>query len=104
MKRVVLAALLLLCLSPVTAQISTAPVFPGKTWEYVGRADLAAYGWSTDGLQKTSTFIRDSSHTTGVVVVDPGRVSYQHGDIQELSDAPSARKTFRSAAYDQWVE
>jgi CubicO group peptidase (beta-lactamase class C family) len=103
-RRVVLAALLLLCLAPVTAQISTTKVFPGKTWEYVGRADLAAYGWSTEGLQKTSTFIRDSSHTTGLVVVDRGRVVYQYGDIQELSYVASVRKSFLSAMYGYWVE
>src|SRR5262245_3812005 len=104
MKRAALAALLLLCLAPVTAQISTTPVFPGKTWDYVGRADLAASGWSTDGLQKTSTFIRDGSHTTGLVVVDRGRVVYQYGDIQELSYVASVRKSFLSAMYGYWVE
>jgi hypothetical protein len=102
--RVALAALLLICFAPVGAQISTTPVFPGKTWEYVGQADLAAYGWSTEGLQKTSTFIRDSSHTTGLVVVHRGRVVYQYGDIQELSYVASVRKSFLSALYGYWVE
>ena len=102
--RLVLVAFLLLCLAPIKAQITTTPVFPGKTWEYVGRSDLAAHGWSAEALQKTSAFIRDGSHTTGLVVVDRGRVVYQYGDIQELSYVASVRKSILSMLYGYWVE
>lgn len=79
---VVLAAALL---APVRAQISTETVFPGQTWEYVARENLEAYGWSPAVLQKATTYIRDESNTTGLVVVDRGRVVYRYGDIEELS-------------------
>src|SRR5919198_1401487 len=102
--RLLLVAFLLFCLSPIKAQIATTPVFPGKTWEYVSRSDLAAYGWSAEALQKTSAFIRDGSHTTGLVVVDRGRVVYQYGDIQELSYVASVRKSILSMLYGYWVE
>ena len=94
----------LLCLAPVRAQISTDSVFPGKTWEYVARGELQSSGWSPEVLQKTTTFIRDNSHTTGLVVVDRGRVAYQYGDIQELSYLASVRKSILSILYGYWVE
>ncbi|MBM3788796.1 MAG: serine hydrolase [Acidobacteria bacterium] len=88
----------------VAAQISTGTVFPGETWEYVGTSDLQAYGWSDKVLRKTTEFIRDQSHTTGLVVVDRGRVVYQYGDIEELSYVASVRKSILAMLYGYWVE
>jgi CubicO group peptidase (beta-lactamase class C family) len=99
-----LAVLVLIGLAPISAQISTDLVFPGKTWQYVERGDLPAFGWSPELLQKTTTFIRDHSHTTGLVVVDRGRVVYQYGDVQELSYVASVRKSILSMLYGYWVE
>jgi CubicO group peptidase (beta-lactamase class C family) len=99
-----IAVLVLVCLTPLRAQIATDAVFPDKTWEYIGRADLPAYGWSPDVLQKTTNFIRDDSNTTGLVVVDRGRVVYQYGDIRELSYVASVRKSILAMLYGYWVE
>lgn len=99
-----LVVLLLFGLTTVTAQIAAAPTFPGKTWEYVNRGDLAAYGWSADALSKATTYIRDDSNTTGLVVVDRGRVVFQYGDIEELSYVASVRKSILSMLYGYWVE
>jgi CubicO group peptidase (beta-lactamase class C family) len=93
-----------LCLAPVAAQNSAPSIFPGRSWEYVPRAELAAYGWSPEVLQKTTAFIRDDSNTTGLVVADRGRVVYQYGDIQELSYVASVRKSILSMLYGYWVE
>jgi CubicO group peptidase (beta-lactamase class C family) len=102
------AVLLLLtsCLAflPLRAQVATQSVFPGPAWESVNASDLAAYGWSSDALRKTSTYIRDESNTTGLVVVDRGRIVYQYGDIQELSYVASVRKSILAMLYGQWVE
>jgi CubicO group peptidase (beta-lactamase class C family) len=87
-----------------TAEVSPGSVFPGKTWEYVAKEDLAAYGWSVEGLQKTSRFIAEESNTTGLVVVDHGRVVYQFGDIEELSYVASVRKSILAMLYGYWVE
>jgi CubicO group peptidase (beta-lactamase class C family) len=93
--------LLLACLSPLGAQIATDAVFPGKTWE---QGSPATYGWSPEVLQKTTSFIRDESNTTGLVVVDRGRVVYQYGDIAELSYVASVRKSILAMLYGYWVE
>ncbi len=89
---------------PAGAQISTASVFPGEEWDHVSSRDLAAYGWSADGLRGASAFLRDSSNTTGLVVVDRGRVVFDFGDIEELSYIASARKSVLSMLYGDWVE
>ena len=95
---------LLVLLTPLEAQVSAESVFPGETWEYVEKEDLESYGWSPDVLQETTAFIRDESNTTGLVVVDRGRVVYQYGDIEELSYVASVRKSILSMLYGYWVE
>ncbi len=93
-------------LVPAAAQgpARQAETFPGATWEYVGRGDLAAYGWSADVLRKATDYIRDESNTTGLVVVDRGRVVFRYGDIEELSYLASARKSVLAMLYGYWVE
>lgn len=100
----VLLLVIAVVLTPVRAQISSESVVPEKTWEYVARGDLQAYGWSTDLLRQATNFIRDESNTTGLVVVDRGRVVYQYGDIEELSYVASVRKSILSMLYGYWVE
>jgi CubicO group peptidase (beta-lactamase class C family) len=102
---VVLALLLPLLLSlPAAAQVSTAPTFPGRTWERVDRDDLGAYGWSADVLRELSTFLRDSANTTGLVVADRGRMVFSFGDVEELSYVASVRKSILAILYGDWVE
>lgn len=96
--------LVVLCIAPISAQHTTSTIFPATTWDYVARNDLPAYGWSPEALQKTSTYIRDESNTTGLVVVDRGRVVYRYGDIEELSYVASVRKSILAMLYGYWVE
>lgn len=98
---------LLLALASVgglAAQPAALPVFPGESWEEVRRQDLAAYGWSPEVLRRTYEFIRDSANTTGLVVVDRGRVVFTYGDVEELSYLASARKSILAMLYGKWVE
>lgn len=94
----------LLFLAPVEAQVASESVFPAESWEYVEDDDLAAHGWSPDLLEKTTRFIREESNTTGLVVVDRGRVVFQFGDIEELSYVASVRKSILAMLYGFWVE
>lgn len=106
----VLLSLLLVTLAtavpalPAGGQVRTDPVFPGETWETVRRADLALYGWNADRLVALRDFIRDSAFTTGLVVVDRGRVVFTYGDVEELSYLASARKSILAMLYGYWVE
>ena len=89
---------------PLAAQVSQDPTFPEEEWEFVRGRDLAAYGWAADKLQQTSAFLRDSANSTGVVVVDRGRVVFTFGDVEELSYLASVRKSILAMLYGYWVE
>ena len=87
-----------------SAQRSSEVVFPGAEWEFVPRSQLESYGWSADGLRDASVFVRDSANSTGIVVVDRGRVVFTYGDIEELSYIASCRKSILAMLYGYWVE
>lgn len=89
---------------PAASQTPPASVFPGQEWEYVRGAELADHGWSQEGLRRASTFVRDSANSTGIVVVDRGKIVFRFGDIQELSYLASARKSVLAMLYGKYVE
>ncbi len=97
---------LLAFLLPVSAaaQLSSEVIFPGHEWEVVPRSQLESYGWSDDDLRDLSAFVRDSANSTGIVVVDRGRVVFTYGDIDELSYIASCRKSILAMLYGDWVE
>jgi len=95
---------LLALLLPTLAAAQATSVFPGEEWEYVSPPELAAYGWDRERLRRTSEFLRDSANTTGLFVVDRGRVVFDYGDVEELSYIASCRKSILSMLYGYWVE
>jgi len=101
-----LAASTALASGGASAQMSQDPVYPGAEWEYVwpnGRA-LDSYGWSVPGLNEAWEFIRDSAKTTGLLVVDRGRVVFEFGDVEDLSFVASVRKSILAMLYGKYVE
>ena len=95
---------LLALAAPALAQTVPTMTFPGERWEVVARGDLLAYGWSAEALRRATEFVRDSANSTGIVVVDRGRVVWTYGDIEELSYLASARKSLLAMLYGYWVE
>ncbi len=89
-----------------SAQATQSAVYPGEEWEYVwsNAQPLEAYGWSASGLRRAWEFIRDSSNTTGLIVVDRGRVVFEYGDVAELSYLASVRKSVLAMLYGKYVE
>ncbi len=109
MKRIpiLLAFLLLGAASVAPAQaVRQSAVYPGEEWEYEWRnaQRLEAFGWSASGLRRAWEFIRDSSNTTGLIVVDRGRVVFEFGDVAELSYLASVRKSVLAMLYGKYVE
>jgi CubicO group peptidase (beta-lactamase class C family) len=101
--RLVLVALFVIPGASAEAQCAEC-VFPGQEWERLRGADLAGQGWDAQALRGVTDFLRDSSNSTGVVVVDRGRVAFEFGDVQELSYLASVRKSILSILYGAWVE
>lgn len=101
-----LALLLCAALPPAQATVQTVQdtVFPGAEWEYVRPRALAAYGWSSAGMRRAWEYIRDSSNTTGLMVVDRGRVVLRFGDVEELSYLASVRKSILAILYGKYVQ
>jgi len=90
----------------LAAQATQDTVFPAAEWEYVWRDTdaLESYGWSAQGLREAWQFIRDSSNTTGLMVIDRGRVVFEFGDVEELSYLASCRKSVLAMLYGKYVE
>lgn len=103
------ATLLLLFLAvaavvPARAQSTAEMAFPGESWEVVRGDELDAYGWSRAVLGRLDGFVEDSANTTGLLVVDRGRVVFDYGDVEELSYVASVRKSVLAMLYGDWVE
>jgi len=92
--------------SHAAAQATQGTVYPGAEWEYVWPSPQAldSCGWDALGLRRARAFIRDSSNTTGLLVIDRGRVVFEFGDVVELSYVASVRKSILAMLYGKYVE
>jgi CubicO group peptidase (beta-lactamase class C family) len=81
---------------------NTNPVYPDSTWERMN--DQNEYKWDLVKLKQLRTFIIDSSNTTGMLVVQGGKVVFEYGDIQEISYLASCRKSVLSMLYGPFVQ
>ena len=76
--------------------------YPDKNWAY--HENKEEYGWNTDKLNKLTDFVRDSTHATGLVIIQSGKILVDYGDIEELSYIASCRKSILSLLYGKYVE
>jgi CubicO group peptidase (beta-lactamase class C family) len=77
-------------------------VYPDGTWEKIN--DPGKNGWDQEKLKKLRRFIVDDCHTTGMVVVQGGKILFEFGDIKELSYIASCRKSILSMLYGPFIE
>jgi CubicO group peptidase (beta-lactamase class C family) len=85
-----------------TTPISSDQTYPDSVWQEI--TDLATSGWSATKLNDLKKFIIDSTHTTGMLVIQHGKILFQYGDIQEISYIASCRKSVLSILYGPFVE
>jgi CubicO group peptidase (beta-lactamase class C family) len=81
---------------------SSVDVYPDSVWQKI--ADPTEYGWNADRLKQLRNFVVDSANTTGMLVVQSGKVFFEFGDVQELSYLASCRKSVLSMLYGPFVE
>lgn len=84
-----------------TIPIDKSNTYPGYTWEYL--KDPSALGWNKEKLQSLKEFIIDSANTTGMMVIQHGKVIFTYGDVKEVSYIASCRKSILSMLYGPFV-
>jgi CubicO group peptidase (beta-lactamase class C family) len=77
------------------------PIYPDSTWDRI--INPGDYGWDNDKLKQLRSFIIDSAHTTGFIVIQSGKVLVDYGDVQELSYLASCRKSVLSMLYGPFI-
>ena len=77
-------------------------LYPDSTWDKIINPN--DYGWDNTKLKQLRSFIIDSAHTTGMMVIQGGKVMFEYGDIQELSYLASCRKSILSMLYGPFIE
>ncbi len=76
--------------------VAAEPVFPGVDWEHETN-DL-----SPETFRAVEAFVH-TLDTTGLMVVEHGRVIYEYGDVKKLSYIASVRKSVLSMLYGPYV-
>jgi len=88
--------LLLLCLGLIHIQ-AQAQDYPGADWEKV--AHPAFYGWNTEMLSTLQEYVVDSTMSTGMLLIQDGKVVYEYGNVVENSYIASCRKSILAMLY-----
>ena len=75
------------------------PIFPKRNWtEITDKSE-----WNVERLNSLTNFLKDSSNTSGMMVVHKGKVLLNYGNTKELSYLASARKSVLSMLYGPYV-
>lgn len=82
--------------------VQNSVTYPEQDWESV--TNVNEYGWDEKKLEALRKFIIDSAQTTGIVVIQHGRVIFNNGNIEELSYLASCRKSVLSMLYGPFVK
>src|SRR5579871_5295674 len=88
--------LVILCGLTATAASSQRVIYPGSEWE------MAAHGLLPQVQRRVDEYVH-ALDTTGLMVVQHGRVVYQYGDLQVLSYSASTRKSILAMLYGSYV-
>ncbi|MCK5906127.1 MAG: serine hydrolase, partial [Flavobacteriales bacterium] len=78
------------------------PQFTGTSFEkntHLENSDL-----SEKKLDSLTTYLQNSLPTTGMMIIENGKVVFEYGDIKEVSYLASCRKSVLSILYGKYVE
>jgi tetratricopeptide (TPR) repeat protein len=65
---------------------------------------LNGTGFSQQGLDSLTGYLKNNFETTGMLVLQNGKILYEYGDIEEVSYIASCRKSVLSILYGKYVE
>lgn len=94
--------LILISLAIISITSAVAQNFPSTEWDKVKSPTF--YGWNDDQLETIEEYLIDSTATTGMMIVQDGRVIYEYGNTTENSYIASCRKSILAMLYGQYVE
>jgi len=104
MHKLLLMIFLLPCVAWGQGSNSTtngAAIYPDSVWQFT--SDVSKGGWSKDSLNNLKRFIIDSTHATGMLVIQSGKILFDYGDTKETSYLASCRKSLLSMLYGPFV-
>ena len=96
MKKILLLLTVLSLYGTLQAQI-----YPSPNWE---KANPEKYGYDSKKLDAVRTYIIDSLHTTGCMVVVSGEVIFEYGSLIRVSYIASCRKSILAMMIGKYVE
>lgn len=91
----------LLVIILIIPTIAFCQLYPDSVWQYTN--DASGEGWNKDSLNNLKRYIIDSTHATGMVVIQSGKIIFDYGDIKETSYLASCRKSVLSMLYGPFV-
>ncbi|NVK52845.1 MAG: serine hydrolase [Flavobacteriaceae bacterium] len=76
--------------------------FPDNQWEY--DENFQENGWKIEKLQELQRFIVDSSHVTGFMIINNGKIVFEYGNTEDNSYIASCRKSILAILYGKHVK
>lgn len=99
-KKIVLATILYISIT-LNPGLLSAQYAPDSVW--VCNECPENTGWNIQALDSLHQFIIDSTHLTGLVIVQHGKIVFSYGDISENSYIASCRKSVLSMLHGEHV-
>lgn len=89
-------ALLLLLISILNFSCSTPkPQFKGESFKR--HTTLSESGYTQQRLDSLTNFLKNNLETTGMLILQDGKILYEYGDTKEVSFTASCRKYIKYA-------
>ncbi|WP_019038382.1 FISUMP domain-containing protein [Psychroflexus tropicus] len=76
--------------------------YPENEWEMM--KNVSDFGWSQEKINQLYRYAIDSTNSTGIIVIQSGKMIYDYGDTHEISYIASVRKSMLSMLYGKYIE
>lgn len=91
----------LFCYSQISVNKSDEYFYPSIHWQ---KMDMQKQSdWDNTKLESLKKFVKDSTSSTGLMVIYRGKAVFEFGDLQEISSVASCRKSILSMLYGSYI-